>query len=313
MISRLESVQERLLDADFILDLTRKHETTFTWLLSKGLIQDKLICPKCNKYDVKIETDKSKADLKRFRCPDRQCRKAISIRMGSIFESSKLTLMEYTRLAFHYFVKNISRSNVVKELSIDKNTVSDVYAHLREIISVSIKGEELSYKLGDVIEDPNDINLGVEVDESLFSHLDGNQVWVFGLYDRKTGEARAFVVENRTADSLIPIIVDHVVPGARIYTDGWLAYSSLSSHGFDHRVVNHSVGFGLGFFTTNHIESLWSELKYLTKHSQGNVVGSGEDKKMGIQHHIDVGIWRRNNKGKDLIEELIHLINLTYA
>ena len=130
----------------------------------------------------------------RYRCPDKRCRKTASIRIGSIFEDSKLTLIESTRLIFHYFLENVARTQVLKELPIVKNTVTDIYSTIRECIS----------------------------DESLFSHLDGNQVWVLGLYDRKTQEARAFVLEDRTANTLLPLIQENIVPGVRIYTDGWM-------------------------------------------------------------------------------------------
>ena len=66
MVSRLESVQERLLDDGLVFDLTQRNGTTFTWLLRKGLFKGKLLCSNCNKYDMKRETDKSKADLRHF-------------------------------------------------------------------------------------------------------------------------------------------------------------------------------------------------------------------------------------------------------
>jgi len=65
-------------------------------------------------------------------------------------------------------------------------------------------------------------------------------------------------------------------------------------------------------FSLQHIESLWSELKSLTKQSQGAIIGCGFDKKEGIQHYIDVGIWRQKNKRQDLVQELCSVINLMY-
>ncbi len=198
--------------------------------------------------------------------------------MGSFFEDSKLTLIEYTRIICHYFVKDRPRSQVIKELGVNKNTVTEIYASLRFLISehMHIKIEEMGYQLGKVISDIEDNEFGIEIDESLFSHYNGDQVWVFGIYDRRTSEAQVFLVENRSADILIPIIQENIVPGARIYSDGWASYSSLSELGYDHRVVIHDKSyritlvvihensFGKGFFTTNLIESLWSQLKSLT-------------------------------------------------
>ena len=60
-----------------------------------------------------------------------------------------------------------------------------------------------------------------EIDESLLSHIDGHQVWVFGIIERRTGEARCWVVKDRSAQTLIPFIQEHIPPGSTIYSDGY--------------------------------------------------------------------------------------------
>ncbi len=313
MVSRLASVQEMLLEEETILDITRSHEDTLDWLYKKGLLQKEPTCPKCWQKEMKVERDSSKADLQRFRCRIRLCRGTASIRMGSFFEDSKLTLIEYTRIIFHYFVKDMPRSQVIKELNVNKNTVTEIYASLRFLISEHSKIGEMAYQLGEVISDFEDNEFGIEIDESLFSHYNGSQVWVFGIYDRRTSDARVFVVENRSADILIPIIQDNIVPGARIYSDGWASYSNLSELGYDHRVVIHENGFGKGFFTTNHVESLWSQLKSLTNQPKGCVKAMSENWKEVIQHHLDVGIWKRRHRRENLVEELCFILRGFYT
>ena len=87
--------------------------------------------------------------------------------------------------------------------------------------------------------------------------------------DRGTEEGRAFVVKNRTQDTLIPLTQQHAIPGCRIYTDGWAGYSRLAEYGFDQRVVVHEDGFGRGSDTTNHIEAMAGGLKKLCGYYQG--------------------------------------------
>nr|CAI5850187.1 unnamed protein product [Callosobruchus analis] len=48
------------------------------------------------------------------------------------------------------------------------------------------------------------------------------------------------VVDSRTADELIPIIQEWVEVGSEIHTDSWASYNGLSSHGYIHKLVNHS-------------------------------------------------------------------------
>ena len=49
-------------------------------------------------------------------------------------------------------------------------------------------------------------------------------------------------VEDRTADTLVNIIKQHIKPGT-ILSDCWRAYSSLNPEGFTNLMVNHSVNF----------------------------------------------------------------------
>ena len=51
------------------------------------------------------------------------------------------------------------------------------------------------------------------------------------------------VVEDRSADTLIPIIQRFIRPGTLTISDEWRAYSTLSSLGYQHQTVNHSHNF----------------------------------------------------------------------
>ena len=56
-------------------------------------------------------------------------------------------------------------------------------------------------------------------------------------------EVRMFVVDKRNAETLIPIIQRHVLPGTEIASDEWRAYSKLRELGYIHYTVNHSKNF----------------------------------------------------------------------
>ena len=89
----------------------------------------------------------------------------------------------------------------------------------------------------------------VEIDESKFSkrkynrgrYVEGH--WVFGGIERDSSEAFMVEVQDRSAATLLPIILKHVRPGTNIISDEWRAYSQLSSQGMSHQTVNHSVNF----------------------------------------------------------------------
>lgn len=70
-------------------------------------------------------------------------------------------------------------------------------------------------------------------------------------------------VENRTAETLLPLIQQWVVPGARIHSDCWAAYNGLAQLGYRHETVNHRENFRdpITGATTNHVEAFWSRIK----------------------------------------------------
>ena len=87
--------------------------------------------------------------------------------------------------------------------------------------------------------------------------------------ERETKNCFFQCVPDRTANTLIAIIKEHVLPGTTIFSDCWKAYSSLNKEGFSHLTVNHSINFvdpETGTHT-NTIESTWRALKKsLPKH-----------------------------------------------
>jgi len=173
---------------------------------------------------------------------------------------------------------------------------------------------KLSYQLGITPPINNEDQLSgiVEIDETLMTHHEGQQMWTFGIFDRVTKELRCFCVPDRTSQTLIPIIKEHVGPGSRIYSDGWAAYNTITNEGYDRIVVPHVNGFGSGENTTNGIESCWSEIKRLTNQSRG-IQLSQEDALGDLQDHVNVGVWRRLYKDANLVDELAFIMKLYYA
>ena len=104
----------------------------------------------------------------------------------------------------------------------------------------------------------------IAVDESLFSHNLGRQLWVVGLINCETNEIRLELTEQRNEKLLKTIILKHVQKGNIVNTDGWSGYLFLNNpaNGYIHHTYNHARGnFGTGLDSTSRIESVWSELK----------------------------------------------------
>ena len=50
-------------------------------------------------------------------------------------------------------------------------------------------------------------------------------------------------MENRSAETLVPIIQESILPGTTVFSDEWAAYRTLGALGFEHLTVNHSLNF----------------------------------------------------------------------
>ena len=85
---------------------------------------------------------------------------------------------------------------------------------------------------------------------------------VFGGRE-KENKTKIFMepVEDRTADTLLPIIQKWIKPGSIIWCDCWKAYGKIPQlpEGYKHGTVNHSTNFADpdSGVCTNRIESDW--------------------------------------------------------
>ena len=88
----------------------------------------------------------------------------------------------------------------------------------------------------------NNGNYHIGVDESLFTHANGNHIWIVGLLNHETNKLRLELVESRNAEILKYIIEKHIGTGNIIITDdGWNDYSFLDR--LDSRYIHHTYNY----------------------------------------------------------------------
>ena len=131
----------------------------------------------------------------------------------------------------------------------------------------------------------------VQVDEALIGRRKYNRgrlvqgTWVVWMID-EPGNIRLEICERRDATTLGNIMARHVAPGSIVHTDSWRGYARLTSLGFDHRQVNHSVEFvAIDGTHTQRIESQWRAIR--RRFSQGGI--RHED----IADYLIEYAWRR--------------------
>jgi len=212
------------------------------------------------------------SDNFRWRCEKRvagkKCRASASIRLGSWFQQSNLTLQEIVLITYD-IVRQDKPCRITEEYSHGTHTISDWGMFCREAMQVFLQGS--SVKIGGP-------NKTVEIDEAKFGRRKyhrGHPVkgqWVFIGVERESGNTFLVPVPDRTSDTLMSIIRDWIEPGTTVISDSWAAYRNLDQQGYTHRTVNHSIHFvdpNTGTHT-NTIESTWRSVKvFLGQYNRG--------------------------------------------
>ncbi len=234
-------------------------EQTCRDYLEKARWGDKITCPHCgiigNAYKYK--------DGRLFKCKD--CRKQFTVRVGTIFEDSKLPLQKWF-LAIYLATslkKGISSIQLSKYLGITQKTAWFMLHRIRHAVETNNYDKPLD---GDVEMDETYIGGKTTVKKKF-----DNKTPVVGAVERK-GRVVAKVTDDASSTTLQSVIRERVPADANLYTDDWKGYHRASRLVFMHRAVNHSKKqWAVGQAHTNTIEGFWAHLK------------RGID---GIYHHV---------------------------
>lgn len=207
-------------------------------------------CPHCGHDKVYGFSDR-----RTFKCA--KCRQRFSIRVGTIFEDSKIPLRKW--LMAIWFItshkKGIASTTLARDIGVTQKTAWFMLHRLRHAARTRSFNRQLHGT--------------VEVDEGYFSSKDSNKhkakrrkvkkSLAVGLLERQ-GELRVFPIKQTT--DMFAAVVDHVQEGSRLMTDETKILSG-SELLFKRTAVNHTRGqYGDGADGhTNSIEGLWALIK----------------------------------------------------
>lgn len=216
-------------------------------------------CPRCGAMERIGKLKGESTRLGVYKCYE--CRKPFTVRIGTIFEDSKVQLHLWLQAIYLVAAskKGISSNQLHRVLGVTLKTAWFMSHRIRLAMT-----EDQSEKLGG--EGTSGI---VEADETYFGKNKGfgkgshgsKKQKVVALVERK-GRVRAFHVPSVTADSLKPLLEAQIDKNARLMTDQAQFYKKSAASFKSHETVDHSTKeYARGDVTTNSVEGFFGTLK----------------------------------------------------
>jgi transposase-like protein len=227
----------------------------------------KITCPNKNCVANEFEDGSNKiyhfSDGKTFKCSC--CKKRFSVRVGTIFEDSKIELRKWFMAIYLLTAhkKGISSCQLARDISITQKTAWFMLSRLRHASSI-FATEQFT---GTVEMDECYIG-GKEGNKHIDKRFKNEKSVVFGMKERESGKTKTFAVQSAEYKILGQKVIDNVALGSNIMTDGFHSYDSLEKF-YKRDVINHSVGEYVRIdkarqsvkIHTNGIEGYWSLVK----------------------------------------------------
>ncbi len=192
-------------------------------------------CPCCGSNKI----TEFKINFKRNRC--QKCKVDFSIRKGTIFDDSKITLQKWF-MAIYLIGSNkkgISSVALAEQIGITQKSAWFILHRIRNASNTNFFQEPLKNE--------------VEIDEAYFGGKAENmhmskRIRAKGVYKKtavlgmveRNNIVKAIKVENTQANTLQKEIYNNVEEGTILMTDEHKAYQSISNS-YNHKVVNHSA------------------------------------------------------------------------
>lgn len=209
-----------------------------------------IVCPHCGVVDGRVYDLAGVRSKPSVKSPEGivrhglkkcgECRKQFTVKVGTVFEHARMPLTKMLQ-AVHLIIgskKGISSHQLSRVLEVQYKSAWFLAHRIREAMR---SGDLAPFGSGGGI---------VEVDETFIGRIKGapkkrayhHKMKVLALLDRGTGIARSMVVDNVSAATLVPIVMENIAREATVMTDEANAYRHLGKHFAGHGFTAHGAG-----------------------------------------------------------------------
>lgn len=209
------------------------------FLESKRWPDGKPVCPHCGGEGYALvpkpgSKSPGRPGLKKCR----KCRKQFTVRVGTIFEESKIKISQWL-MAIHLMTsskKGVSSHQIARELGITQKSAWFVCHRIRE----AMRQQPLAGMLKGNVEIDETYVGGKPRYKGHSKRGRGTSKAPVVVLVERSGRARSFPVDRVDAKSLHSAAVQHIDSGSTIFTDEFASYLGIGQHFVGHHAVNHS-------------------------------------------------------------------------
>jgi transposase-like protein len=214
------------------------------------------VCPHCGSVGKAYETKR----VGKYRCAERECRKDFTVKVGTVFEDSKIPLHKWLLAAYLLCSskKGMSSHQLHRTLEITYKSAWFMTHRIREAMRTG------------TFSPVGGSGKTVEVDETYIGRKEGKPMARGGYHHKRAvlslvergGEVRSFHVDRAVVSNVVPIVRKNVKRESVLMTDESNLYVRLGEEFADHQAVEHGAKeYVRGDAHTNTIEGFFSIFK----------------------------------------------------
>jgi transposase-like protein len=218
-----------------------------------------VVCPTCGRKDVSFVPAR-----RVWQCKTRHPKSQFSIKVGTIFEDSAITLDKWllTMWMLGSCKNGVSSYEISRATGISQKSAWFMLQRIR----LAMQDDSTGGKLGGEVEvDETFIggkarNMHKDVRARRITGTGPEGKAVVAAVLEPGGKVRARVMKSRRKPELQAMVHEHVEPKAALYTDALKSYDGLSEE-YAHQVIDHAIEYVRENVHTNGLENFWSLLK----------------------------------------------------